>query len=218
MTNEGNGTQTALIVVTPPAAGGLQYGKRFTVPGRAVVDATWPVRVGRMETHTSDFEYLIFPNGAEDGLIRRRSDDEYVPSYSAVIAPDSRLGMTGILHDTDEPEEQLSATFQMVRVMSYSGRQEQSVVSIKPAELSSHGEWLEPYDQLTLTSSELLEYPDAVETIQAWLQRGGHLWIRLDRTGIDAVRLILGDALSLSLIGESTTNDVLADAQSGIQP
>jgi hypothetical protein len=209
VTNESQGTQTALIVVTPPATGSLQYAKRFTLPGKSIIDATWPVRVGKMEKHASDFEYLIFPNGAEDGLIRRRSDDDYVPSYSAVVAPDSRLGMTAVLSDTDEPEEQLAATLQMARVMSYSERQDQSVVTIRPAELSSHGEWLEPYDQLTLTSSKLLEHPDAVECLQAWLQRGGRLWIRLDRTGIDAIRLVLGDALSLSLISESTVNSVL---------
>ena len=83
------------------------------------------------------------------------------------------------------------------------------MTAIKPADLSSHGECLEPLDQLTITSSELLDYPDAIESIQAWLQRGGRLWIRLDRTGIDVARALLDDALPLSVVGETTTNSVL---------
>lgn len=209
VSNPGDETRTALVVVTPPATGGLQYAKRFMVPGRANVEATWPVRVGKANKTTSDFEYMIFPDGAEDGLIRRRADEEFIPSYSAIVEPNSSSGMTGILHEADEPADQLDLTFQMVRVMSYLQRQVQSVASLRLAALSSHGECLEPYDQLTLTSSELLSHPDAVNCIQAWLQRGGRLWIRLDRTGIDAARLILSDALSMSLIGECTTNSVM---------
>ncbi|MCA9008587.1 MAG: hypothetical protein KDB01_02515 [Planctomycetaceae bacterium] len=209
VTNESHETQTVLIVVTPPGAGSLQYAKKFTVPGRSIVEAMWPVRLGQTNSATGDFEYLLFPNGAEDGLIRRREDDGSVPAYSAIVEPNSSFGMTGILYDADEPAAHLDPTFQMLRVMSYSQRKDQSVASIRPVDLSVHGECLEPYDHLTLTSSALLDYPDAIECIQAWLQRGGRLWIRLDRTGMDTAHSILGDALPLSLVDECTTNDIV---------
>jgi len=208
VTNKGSETQTALVVVTPAASGGLQYAKKFSVPARSTFETSWPVRVGRVETPISDFAYLLFPNGAEDGLIHRNKHDEFVPTYSGLIAPNPMLGLTGCLSDPEEPTEHMDSTLNLLRLMSYSRRMEQNVTTIKPADLSSHGECLEPLDQLTVTSSELLHYPDAIDSIRAWLQRGGRLWIRLDRTGIDAARSLLDDALPLSVVGETTANSV----------
>ncbi len=207
--NEGSETQTALIVVTPPASGGLQYAKEFPVPARAVFETSWPVRVGRIDRQTSDFAYLMFPNGAEDGLIHRSKQDEFIPTYSGMIEPNSTLGLTGFLPDADEPTEHIDSTLNLLRLMSYSRREEPNVITFRPADLSSHGECLEPLDQLTVTSSELLNYPNAIESIRTWLQRGGRLWIRLDRTGIDVTRALLDDALPLSVVGETTANSML---------
>ncbi len=209
VTNEGSETQTALIVVTPEASGGLQYAKKFSVPARSTFETSWPVRVGRVETPISDFAYLLFPNGAEDGLIHRSQHDEFIPTYAGLISSNPMLGLTGCLSDPEEPTEHMDSTLNLLRLMSYSRRMEQSVTTIKPADLSSHAECLEPLDQLTVTSSKLLHYPDAIDSIRAWLQRGGRLWIRLDRTGIDAARSLLDDALPLSVVGETTANSVL---------
>jgi len=209
VTNEGSETQTALIVVTPAASGGLQYAKKVSVPARSTFETSWPVRVGTVDTPTSDFAYLIFPTGAEDGLIHRRKTDEFIPTYAGLVTPSSVLGLTGFLPDVDEPNEQLDSTLNLLRLMTYSRRQEANVTTINLADLSSHGECLEPLDQLTVTSSALLQYPDAIDSIRAWLQRGGRLWIRLDRTGIDAARSLLDDALPLSVVGETTANSVV---------
>ena len=209
VTNEGTETQTALIVVTPEGSGGLQYAKKFAVPARSTFETSWPVRVGSVDRPISDFAFLMFPNGAEDGLIHRSRQDEFIPTYAGLIAPNPLLGLTGFLADADEPPEHLDSTLDLLRLMSYSRRLEQNVIIIKPTDLTSHGECLEPLDQLTVTSSDLLHYPDAIDSIRAWLQRGGRLWIRLDRTGIDVTNALLGDALPLSVVGETTTNSVL---------
>ena len=209
VTNAGPEKQTALIVVTPPASGGLQYAKKVSVPARSTFETSWPVRVGKVDTQLSDFKYLIFPTGAEDGLIHRGRDDEFFPSYSGLITPNTVLGQTGFLPDIDEPNEHQAATLNLLRLMSYSRRQEVTVTAINLADLSSHGECLDPLDQLTVTASQLLHYPDAIDSIRAWLQRGGRLWVRLDRTGIDAARSLLDDALPLSVVGETTTNSVV---------
>lgn len=209
VTNEHSETQTALIVVTPAGSGGLQYAKKVSVPARSTFETSWPVRLGTVNTAISDFAYLIFPTGAEDGLIHRRKNDEFIPTYAALVTPNPVLGLTGFLPDADETNEEMNSTLNLLRLMSYSRRLEQNVISMNLAGLSSHGECLDPLDQLTVTSSELLHYPDAIDSIRAWLQRGGRLWIRLDRTGIDAARSLLDDALPLSVVGETTTNSVL---------
>ena len=207
--NEAMETKTALVVVTPPSSGGLQYAKKFSIPARSTFETSWPVLIGRTETPTSDFAYLFFPNGDEDGLIHRGGQDEFIPTYSGMVSPNPNLGLTGLLSDPDEPTEHQDATLNLLKLMTFSRRQQLNVITILPTDLGPHGECLEPLDQLTVTSSELLQHPDAIDSIRAWLQRGGRLWIRLDRTGIDVANSLLDDALPLSVVGQTTANTVL---------
>lgn len=206
--NAGTSTQSGLVVITPPGSEGLQYAKSIAVPARASFETTWPVRVGAVNTKLSDFAYLVFPGGSEDGLIHRKTHDEFIPNYSGMVDVNRVLGLTGFLGDRDEPTEQLDATLRLLRVFVHSRFEEQKVVSIKAEELSSQSECLEPLDQLAVSSSGLLDFPDAIASIRMWVQRGGNLWIRLDRTGLDPVRAILSDALPLSVVGETTANSV----------
>lgn len=201
--------QTALVVVTPPGSQGLQYAKKFTVPGKSIYEVSWPIRVGRVDTQSVDVPYLMFPAGAEDGLIHRRLHDEFVPNYNAMVEPNTALGLTGFLTNSYEPPDQLDATLNLLRLMSYTQRQQQNVGTLMPNDIPLHGESLDPLDQLTIASSELLNYPHALEAIRIWLQRGGKLWIRLERSGIDVTRALLDDALPLSIVGETSANSVL---------
>jgi len=209
--NAGTSTQSGLVVVTPPGSEGLQYAKSIVVPAGASFETTWPVRVGPVDTKLADFAYLVFPGGSEDGLIHRKEHDEFIPNYSGMVDPNRVLGLTGFLGDRDEPTEHLDSTFILLRVFLHSRFEEQKIVTINAEDLSRQGECLEPLDRLTVSSSSLLKFPDAIESIRMWVQRGGNLWIRLDRTGLDPARAILSDALPLSVVGETTTNSVTLD-------
>lgn len=209
--NAGTSTQSGLVVITPPGSAGLQYAKSIVVPAGASFETNWPVRVGAVNTKLADFAYLVFPGGAEDGLIHRKEHDEFIPNYSGMVDPNRALGLTGFLGDRDEPTEHLDSTFILLRVFLQSRFEGQKIVTIKAEDLSRQSECLEPLDRLTLSSSSLLNFPDAIESIRMWVQRGGNLWIRLDRTGLDPARAILSDALPLSVVGETTTNSVTLD-------
>ncbi len=206
--NSGTSTQSGLVVVTPPGSEGLQYAKTIAVPAGASFETTWPVRVGAVNTKLSDFAYLAFPGGLEDGLIHKKTHDEFLPNYSGMVELNPRFGFKGFLSDRGEPTEHLDATLILLRAFLNSQTQEQKVLAINAEDLSQQSECLEPLDQLTVTSSTLLNFPHAIASIRAWVQRGGNLWIRLDRTGLDPARAILSDALPLSVVGETTTNNV----------
>lgn len=208
VSNEGTSTQSGLVVITPPGSQGLQYAKKIAVPAHASFETAWPVRIGAVNTKISEFPYLVFPDGLEDGLIHRKAHDEFIPNYSGMVELNRMTGMTGFLSDRNEPTEHLDATLILLRMFLSSRTQDQKVLSINAEDLSQHSECLEPLDQLTVTSSGLLNFPHAIASIRAWVQRGGNLWIRLDRTGLDPARAILADALPLSVVGETTTNDV----------
>ena len=206
--NSGTTTQSGLVVVTPPGSVGLQYAKTITVPAGASFETSWPVRLWTVNKKLSEFAYLAFPGGIEDGLIHRKTHDEYLPNYSGMVDLNRASGLTGFLCDRDEPTQQLDATLHLLRVFLSSRIQDQKVLTINAEDLSQQSECLEPLDQLTVTSSRLLNFPHAIASIRAWVQRGGSLWIRLDRTGLDPARAILSDALPLSVVGETTTNSV----------
>ncbi len=206
--NTGKSTKTGLVVITPPGSKGLQYAKTITVPARASLETTWPVRVGQVETRISDFPYLVFPGGVEDGVIHKTAQDEFIPNYSGMIDLHPMVGQTGVLANRNESAEQLNRTLKLLRVFLYSRTQDPKTVTINAEDLSQQSECLEPLDQLTVTSSALLNFPHAIASIREWVQRGGNLWIRLDRTGLDPVRAILSEALPLSLVGETSTNNV----------
>ena len=209
VTNKGTDPQTALVVVTPPGSQGLQYAKEFTVPGGSSYQTSWPVRLGTVDSQTVDVPYLMFPQGSEDGLIHRKEHDDFVPNYSALVETNRALGLTGLMADPEEPTSQIDSTLNLLRLMSYSRRMQQNVNMLQPAEMSHYGESLDSLDQLTITSSKLLHHPHAIESVRTWLQRGGRLWIRLDRTGVAVARALLDDALPLSDVGETSTNNVL---------
>ncbi len=206
--NTGTSTQSGLVVITPPGSGGLQYAKTIAVPARASFETTWPVRVGAVNTKISDFSYLVFPGGLEDGLIHRKTQDEFIPNYSGMVELIHSMGSTGFLCDQDEPTRHRDATTILLRVFLRSRFEDQKILTINAEDLSRQCECLEPLDQLTVTSPGLLNFPNAIASIRAWVQRGGNLWIRLDRTGLDSARAILSDALPLSVVGETTTNNV----------
>jgi len=206
--NPGTSTQSGLVVITPPGSEGLQYAKTIAVPAGASFETSWPVRIGAVNTAFSDFAYLAFPGGIEDGLIHKKTHDEFIPNYSGIVEFNRTFGLTGFLSDRAEPAEQLDATLILVRVFLNSRTHDQKVLNINLEDLSQQSECLEPLDQLTITSSSLLNFPHAIASIRAWVQRGGNLWIRLDRTGLDPARAILSDALPLTVVGETTTNTV----------
>ena len=83
--NSGTTTQSGLVVVTPPGSVGLQYAKTITVPAGASFETSWPVRLGTVNNKLSEFAYLAFPGGIEDGLIHRKTHDEYLPNYSGMV-------------------------------------------------------------------------------------------------------------------------------------
>ena len=202
--------QTTLMVVTPPGGEGLQYSRKITVPANTVFETAWPVRVDAVPTGSQDFQYLEFPGGEEDGVIHQKRFQDLVPTVTGIVEG-SPLGLTGWIHDDKESADSMRDVGGLLRAMRYEQGRGVAVVSVIPQEITGQGECLEPLDQLAISSSDVVHDRLACESIRLWLQRGGRLLLFLDKTGPELAEVLLGDALSMTIVGEASSNEVLLD-------
>ncbi len=200
--------RASLMVVTP-ASGGLQYGRRIEVPAKTTFEASWPVYLtGPRPVNGGpiDFQYLHFPGGEEDGVIRRERHETLLPSFT-VIATDNDAGVTGYLPETGAFRDD-AALMEFTQVCKFAKTGSMLLSSFLARDISHHPESLEPLDSLVVADSQLIKYPQAVESIRIWVQRGGRMMVPLDHVGEDVARMLLGDALPFSVVGQSSSNTI----------
>lgn len=198
------------MVVIPPASDGLQYARTVTVPAHSSLETTWPVRVPPAVGGNIDFQYLVFPGGEDAGVIHRRPDEQMLAVFSALM-PLSGKGYTGWLATPSATSEENQPVQDLMRTLRYTAQHDQAVVMLQPRELDSQPEALDCLDQLAVSCSTLDQYPDVCEAIRLWNQRGGRLMLFLDRTGPAVAELLLGDALPMTVVGDTSDNTVLLE-------
>lgn len=208
--NRGNSPASTLVVVTP-STGGLQYGRRIELPGRAIFDATWPVQVtGQKQPGPVDFRYLHFPGGEDDGVIRTRQFESELPSFSA-LASESPSGLAGYIPDLRDSERRDSTLMLMGQAYRFPRVGSAGLTSFLARDISHHSDCLDPLDTLVIGDPLLTNHPMACDSIRSWLQRGGRLHLPLDLIGEEVVRSLLGDSLPLTIVGETSANSVTLD-------
>lgn len=209
--NESDGEQTILVVTTPPGAEGLQYARRITVPARSVFDAQFAVKMGVVEKGTHELGYLVFPGGTDEGQLTH-VDEQEGPLPSLTVPMDGgSIGLAGWISDPDETPWSGRYTSGLLRALRFEQHRSQLLVSVQPVELTGLAECLEPLDSLGVSSSKLIDFPLACESIRNWVQRGGRLFVFLEQTGPELVPELLGDTLSLTVVGRTSANQVRLD-------
>lgn len=209
--NQGESPTSHLIVVTPQDSDGLQYARQIEVPARAMFDTVWPVRMANKPARgLSDFQYLYFPGGVDDGVIRHTPLDGQIPFFSGQTR-NGPYGLTGWISDSRKGLRSDDAVQQMLRAMRFSKVGDQTLIAVSPRDITERVECLDPLDTLAVSDGQLNQFPHACEAIRLWVQRGGRLLLLLDSTGSEVARLLLGDCLPLTVVGETSTNEVQLD-------
>ena len=211
VTNFDEQPSSALIVVTPAGSNGLQFARKLELPGRMSFESVWPVRIGGIPFDSAiNFEYLYFPDGEDDGIIRHRENEREIPSFTGISQRDSQ-GLSGLIGDSQEVHDDESVIHQMLGVMRYTAMGNLRVVNLKASELTANSESLDALDQLSVADSKLLQFPQVCDAIRLWVQRGGRLHLVLDRTGPAVAEALLGNSLPITVVGDTTTNSVTLD-------
>lgn len=210
-TNATDEDQDVLAVVIPANSNGLQYSRRVTVPAMSVRSCQWPVLISDRQVKAFEFEYLLFENAEGSGPIKRTENEHVIRSFVSVN-PERRsaqfVGYCGLLNSGREDPRDLQNVEQLATVLRYEIGQESLSRSISAANLDGYPESLECLEQLLVTSKTLHLFPDACDAVRVWTQRGGRTWICLDQTDMPTLQALLGDALPLTRIDETSSNSV----------
>ena len=205
----GNATDrpaTSLTVVTPAGSDGLQFARELTLPANVAFESSWPVYVREAKAAGGvEFQYLFFPDGQDDGVIRREAHNSEMPSFHGMTQIDL-LPLAGLLGNTGSDREADTPVYDLMGVMRHAAVANKGVTSINSAEIIAAPECLDAMDQIAVTNPELLSFPQACEALRAWVLRGGRLLIAADLTGPGVVEALLGDSLPMTIVGETTTN------------
>lgn len=209
--NRSDAPASSLIVVTPAGSGGLQYARQIDVPSKVAFDTLWPIRLASLNSPGMiEFQYLYFPHGEDDGVIRHEHHDRQIPTFSG-ITKNGPGGLTGWIVESGDVPSAETAIHHLLRALRFSKYGDQTVVSFTAREITERRECLDPLDQLGISDPQLVRYPQACEAIRMWVQSGGRLLIQLDKTGSEVAEMLLGESLPLTIVGATSTNTVQLD-------
>ena len=70
---------------------------------------------------------------------------------------------------------------------------------LPPGSLPTSVETFDGMDQFVLASNRLSQDPLGTQALRYWLERGGHLWIMLDKVDSQTIAPLLGEALDFEM-------------------
>ena len=205
--NRSSEPQDALVVVTPPGSDGVQFARNIRVPADCSIETIWPIWINKGVSGNLDFEFLVFPGGAETEIIKRRENQEVLSSYSALVRADG-VALSAWLASADASDEDNNKVQRLMRAMKFAVHRDAALVSMVPREITGHSECLDMIDQLVISHRELEQLPEACRCIRLWVQRGGRLLVCMDQTGPAALEQLLGEAFPFAVVGETSNNRI----------
>jgi hypothetical protein len=208
--NLGDRADRILMVVTPEGGTGLQYSRLIEIPANMAFETNWPVRLNDGIAGTSvNFEYLEYPGGNEDGVIRHKNFDKQIPSFYGITRPGAQ-GLTVWIPQSGGTSNE-SAVSHFMRAMRVTRSGDMMVSMMLSTDFSEHREALDAVDQVAVADSNLSDYPLACSALRNWVRRGGQLMLALDQCGNDVAKALLGETMSMTVVGKTTTNTVRLD-------
>jgi hypothetical protein len=207
--NKTDENREVLAVVIPAFGSGIQYSRRVMIPARTLRTCQWPVLIPDRETKSFDFEYLVFENPDGEGPIKRVLGEHVTRSF-LVVNPTARtsssVGYRGLLSSGDESPRDTRFLEELADVLRAESMHKRMGLIFQAKHIDGYPEALECLEQLLITSRTLHQSPAACDAVRVWTQRGGKTWLFVDQTGMDTVRALLGDALPLTRIDETSSN------------
>ena len=207
--NNSEEDREVLAVVIPTKGRGLQYCRRVMIPAKTLRNCQWPVLIPDLNEKSFEFEYLIFENPEGEGPIKRVLGEHVTRSF-VVVNPKARtsssVGYRGLLTSGDETPRDMRFLEELADVLRAEAKYERMGLVFEAKHIDGYPESLECVEQLMITSRTLQQSPAACDAVRVWTQRGGKTWLFLDQTGMDSARALLGDALPLTRIDETSAN------------
>jgi hypothetical protein len=225
LTNRTDSDRQARVLVFFEGRPDVQYGRDLWIPAHSRLK-TWmlvgPTTNGGKVGHdmaevqsllydrTNGTDQLILPTTEERirsrVVLYRKRDREREP-YTAILLddePDSNIfGEIPQLPPHVDEARTLARSFRSVCKLSG------FVQQLNPGPLAPMPEAFDGIDHFVIASNRIKDDPPGMQALRQWLERGGKVWVMLDRVEPEAVAPLLGDALDFQVVdrvGLTTTN------------
>jgi hypothetical protein len=211
LTNLSDADRQARVLLLYPARPDVQYGRDVWVPAHSTL-ATWllagPAVVDQPGT-ACDIQVLLYErSGGEDRLVlppgeervRSRGVTYNAREPSTTLVLDEAAPEGVVFGALPQPESWADEAVRLVRTMREARHFSERVVMIPPASLPSEPEAFEGIDQLVIGSRGVAQHPAGMQALRRWLERGGRVWVMLDRVELTDVAPLLGDAVDFEVV------------------
>jgi hypothetical protein len=232
LTNLTGEDRTARVVMFYEGQPDVQYGRDVWVPARATINS-WmlvgPAPAQESATkrelqvllydRTDGTDRLILPPGEGKvrarGVIYKKRD-----IYTALLLDETRPP-DPVFSQMPSPETRDDEAVHLVRTFRAASNLSELVNLVRPGPLPPTAEAFDGVDQFVLASGRISRDPVGVRALRRWLERGGRLWVMLDRVEPDVLAPLLGDALDFTVVdrvGLTTTRIEAAPNGQGASP
>jgi len=196
-----------------------QFARRFWVPSGAR-RLTWlPIRIPPTIPADQDslqVSALHLVDSAAGLAVERRSGEPIITDslFALDAAKELRVGLIlrrNLPDDpnvTDVPDDDAVELLDLTRTIS---RCEAPAMVLHDQFLPPYPEAYDGLEQLFVCGDRLLADSGAIPAIRTWLVRGGRMWVMLDRTSLDVLDAILGNASTCQMVGRVELNDFVIE-------
>lgn len=199
---------------------GRQYGRDVWVPAKANLRTWFGVGPPPGPTNRSvvELKSLLYDRtGGAEHLLR---SPEGQPLHSDLVPYSRREPATTLLLDADvtdgsqpppsaRDEARDNEVRDLVRAFRHRASLSWRVDVVKQRFLPPAPETLDGTDHYVLASDRIADDVGGRRALRAWLQRGGTLWVMLDRVGPETVAALLGDAVDVQVVDRVSLTTVL---------
>jgi hypothetical protein len=200
----------------------VQFGREVWVPARSTM-TTWllagPHRgqptdtsceiVALLYEHSDDKDRLYLPT-KERPLISRRV--LYRPrELTTAILLDDDPRKEIVFGELPRPESPSDEALRLALTLRVASNASEVVRQVRPGALPLTDQAFDGIDQFILASDRISRDPAGLLVLRRWVQRGGRLWVMLDRVGPAVPASLLGDALDFQIVDRVGLNTVRID-------
>jgi hypothetical protein len=209
----------------------MQYGRDFWLPARSTL-RTWML-VGPAPPqpfgNKREIQVLLYDRTDGKNRLILPPDEERVRSRAVFYR--KREPTTAVLLDppTDprpvygrlpQPESPASEVVRLVRTFRLARELSSAVLTLPTGPLPASPEAFAGVDHIVIASARARDDPAGMRALRRWLQRGGCVWVMLDRVEPEVVAPLLGDALDFQVVDRVslTTFQVEAGPAAFVRP
>jgi hypothetical protein len=225
-TNLSDADQQARVLIFYEGQPDILYGRDVWIPARSALKSWMLIGPTNAQDHKHgrDIQVVLKDRtGGSDQVLLPRSEERI---RSRPFFYRKREPTTAILLDEDEPgrmvpgelprsesdadeAQTLARTFRLTRSMS------ELVSTVHPGPLPPATEAFDGIDHFVIASRRLADDPLGQRALREWLQRGGRVWVMLDRVDPEVIRPVLGDALDFEVVDRVSLTQFRIEPQTG---